>query len=298
MNDITEEMLVAQMKLGDQQAFAELYDRYKPSVYRTACLISGNAQDGEDIMQETFIKAFVHCKELKSNKMFRYWLFRILNRTAWQLINSKKSEIPDETVLEQADFFGQSADPDSGFDKILDRLQTQKMEDTRYTDLPKAESAAGVITNAPETFSNGYQFYGINMKSMSYETDDSTKVDSFKALSIEYRSGSDRVLYNVQPRPMMIEDADNRYESIEQDSVTYYYYELRNKWVPVGYEPTDEEKAQMDAGTLNIGVGASEISYSDSKGVIWEINGHEHHLFCMDNEISKEALISMALEIE
>ena len=103
MNDITEEMLVAQIKLGDQQAFAELYDRYKPSVYRTACLINGNAQDGEDIMQETFIKAFVHCKELKSNKMFRYWLFRILNRTAWQFINSKKSEIPDETVLEQAD---------------------------------------------------------------------------------------------------------------------------------------------------------------------------------------------------
>ena len=88
MNDITEEMLVAQMKLGDRQAFAELYDRYKPSVYRTACLISGNAQDGEDIMQETFIKAFVHCKELKSNKMFRYWLLRILNRTAWRFIIS------------------------------------------------------------------------------------------------------------------------------------------------------------------------------------------------------------------
>ena len=247
-------------------------------------------------------------------------------------------------LQEQADYFGQSADPDSGFDKILDRLQTQKMEETkmkhfnmkkaiiatvaavmvlgtitvaasgkitsivshslafpeytRYTDLPKAESAAGVITNAPETFSNGYQFYGINMKSMSYETDDNTRVDSFKAVSIEYRSGSDRVLYSVQPRPMKIENADNRYESIEQDGVTYYYYELRNKWVPVGYEPTDEEKAQMDAGTLNIGVGASEISYSDSKGVIWEINGHEHHLFCMDNEISKEDLIAMALEIE
>ena len=103
MNDTTEELLVAQMKLGDRHAFAELYDRYKPSVYRTACLISGNTQDGEDIMQETFIKAFVHCKELKSNKMFRYWLFKILNRTAWQLLNSKKTEIPDDNVLDQAD---------------------------------------------------------------------------------------------------------------------------------------------------------------------------------------------------
>ena len=113
MNDITEEMLVAQMKFGDRQAFAELYDQYKPSVYRTACLISGNAQDGEDIMQETFIKAFVHCKELKSNKMFRYWLFKILNRTAWQLLNSKKTEIPDDNVLDQADTTGDSLIEDS-----------------------------------------------------------------------------------------------------------------------------------------------------------------------------------------
>ena len=247
-------------------------------------------------------------------------------------------------LQEQADFFGQSADPDSGFDKILDRLQTQKMEETkmkhfnmkkaiiataaavmvlgtitvaasgkitsivshslafpqytRYTDLPKAESAAGVTTNAPETFSNGYQFYGISIENMSYETDDNTKVDSFKALSIEYRSGSDRVLYDVQPRPTLIENTDNRYETFEQDGITYYYQEMRNKWVPVGYEPTDEENAQMEAGTLNIGVGASEISYSDSKCIVWEVNGHQRELFCMDNEISKEDLIAMALEIK
>lgn len=103
MNDMTEEMLVARMKLGDQYAFAQLYENYRALVYRTACLISGNAQDGEDIVQETFIKVFLHCKELKSNAMFRFWLFKILNRTAWQLLNSKKPEIPDEHVLNKAD---------------------------------------------------------------------------------------------------------------------------------------------------------------------------------------------------
>lgn len=105
MDDRTEELLVAQMKCGDRSAFARLYDKYKASVYRTACLISGNAADGEDIMQETFIKAFLHCKELKSDSMFRYWLFQILNRTAWQLLNSKsrKTEMPDENAAEMAD---------------------------------------------------------------------------------------------------------------------------------------------------------------------------------------------------
>ena len=106
-NDKTEELLVEQMKRGDQNArriaFAQIYEQYRPSVFRTACLISGNAEDGEDITQETFVKVFTHCTELKSNAMFRYWLFKILNRTAWTFLNRKKTEVPDENILEKAD---------------------------------------------------------------------------------------------------------------------------------------------------------------------------------------------------
>lgn len=103
MIDMDEETLIAQMKCGNQHAFAQIYDKYKASVYRTACLISGNPTDGEDIMQETFIKVFVHCKELRSNHLFHYWLFKILNRTAWQLLHDKKTEFPDESVSNKAD---------------------------------------------------------------------------------------------------------------------------------------------------------------------------------------------------
>lgn len=106
MNNLTEEMLIARMKSGDRHAFAQIYMKYRASVYGTACLISGNAQDGEDITQETFIKAFLHCKELKSDKMFRYWLFKILNRTAWQLLKRRQSEIPDENILDKAELKG------------------------------------------------------------------------------------------------------------------------------------------------------------------------------------------------
>lgn len=238
---------------------------------------------------------------------------------------------------------GLFADPDSGFDKILDRLQETKMEEkkmkhfnmkkaviaaaaavmvlgtisiasgiptsivshtlafpdyTKYTDLEKAEAAAGVTTNAPEEFSNGYKFSGINLVDYYYETDDNVKTDSFKSISIEYKKSSDNITYDVQPRPSLIQTENHPYDIFEQNGITYYYIEMRNKWVPVGYEPTAEENAQMEAGTLNIGCGVSEISYSDSKSLIWEINGHEHSLFCMDNDISKEELIAMALEIE
>ena len=40
MENLTDAMLVVRMKAGDQEAFAELYNRYKTLIYRTACLIS------------------------------------------------------------------------------------------------------------------------------------------------------------------------------------------------------------------------------------------------------------------
>ena len=171
-------------------------------------------------------------------------------------------------------------------------------EYTKYTDLSRAEARAGVISDAPEGFSNGYSFYGINISSDSYQNEDGTAIDQFKSLSVEYRNGSDRVKYDIQPRPMFIDTEKFPYEVFEQDGISYYYLEMRSKWVPVGYEPTEEEKARMEAGSLNIGVGASEISYSDSKSITWEVNGQARSLFCMDNDISKEDFLNMAFEIQ
>lgn len=95
--------LVRRMKKGERAAFDELYERYYDKLYRTACMITGNRADGEDVTQETFIKMYLHCAELKKDEQFRYWLYRILNRTAWQLAKKHSRETPQEEVLELAD---------------------------------------------------------------------------------------------------------------------------------------------------------------------------------------------------
>lgn len=95
--------LVEKMKGGDKHAFDMLYEKYKDMVCRTAYLITGSHADGEDVMQETFIKVYLHCRELRKNDQFRFWLFRILNRTAWQMAKKQKREQPDEHILEKAD---------------------------------------------------------------------------------------------------------------------------------------------------------------------------------------------------
>lgn len=169
---------------------------------------------------------------------------------------------------------------------------------TKYADLATAEGSVGVATGAPESFANGYRFNGINIVENSYENEEHNTIDSFRSISIRYKNGSDTLSYDVDPRPINEKLKNSSTDTIEENGVTYYYNELHSKWVPGNYEPTAEEKAQVEAGTLNIGYGAAEISYSDSKSITWEKNGNTYELFCMDVDISKDALLGMALEIQ
>ena len=102
--DAAEELeLVRRMKKGERAAFDKLYEQYYDRLYRTACMITGNRADGEDVTQETFIKAYLHCDKLKKDEQFRCWLYRILNRTAWQIAKKHAKERPEERILELAD---------------------------------------------------------------------------------------------------------------------------------------------------------------------------------------------------
>lgn len=105
METAEETELVRRMKQGEREAFDRLYEQYYDRLYRTACMITGNRADGEDVTQETFIKVYLHCDKLKKDEQFRCWLYRILNRTAWQIAKKHAKERPEERILELADTF-------------------------------------------------------------------------------------------------------------------------------------------------------------------------------------------------
>lgn len=78
-----EKELVQRLKGGDKAAFDALYEKYKNILLRMAYLVSGQMFDAEDVVQETFVKCFLHIGELKKEEGFRSWLFQILYRTAY-----------------------------------------------------------------------------------------------------------------------------------------------------------------------------------------------------------------------
>ena len=53
-----EENIVRRMIDGDMEAFGTLMERYEKPALRAAWLISGNAADSEDIVQETFTACY------------------------------------------------------------------------------------------------------------------------------------------------------------------------------------------------------------------------------------------------
>ncbi len=122
---LNEEILVGRMKAGDKDAFDKLYDKYKNMALHTAYLITGNLTDSEDIVQDTFVKVFLHCTELKNDGGFKAWMMQILVRTAYKSGKKKSREVPDEEVIEKAD----TRTKQSLLEQVLERETEQQLSE-------------------------------------------------------------------------------------------------------------------------------------------------------------------------
>ena len=87
--------LVARAQSGDPSAFEELISRYERKVFRLAKNITNNQQDAEDVLQETFLKAYSHLDGFQGNSKFYTWLVRIAVNEALMKLRKRKS---DKTV--------------------------------------------------------------------------------------------------------------------------------------------------------------------------------------------------------
>src|SRR5258705_14024821 len=74
---IDEGALVAQAREGDTRAFGELVRRYEGKIFRLAQHITQNREDAEDVLQETFMKAYEHLDQFKGDSKFYTGIVRI-----------------------------------------------------------------------------------------------------------------------------------------------------------------------------------------------------------------------------
>jgi RNA polymerase sigma-70 factor (ECF subfamily) len=76
-NPGAEENLVTAAMCGDEPAFETLFKRYQPRIFALALRYTRVREDAEDVVQQTFLKAFVHLHRFEGKASFCTWLTRI-----------------------------------------------------------------------------------------------------------------------------------------------------------------------------------------------------------------------------
>ncbi len=105
VNPTSQEPALERLRSGDRAEVARLVDTYSAPIYRLGLRMLGNAQDAEDVLQNTFLNALVHLPEFEGRSSIATWLYRIAANEALMTIRRKKPEVNLEDL--QAD------DPDA-----------------------------------------------------------------------------------------------------------------------------------------------------------------------------------------
>jgi RNA polymerase sigma-70 factor (ECF subfamily) len=80
------------LQAGDPEEFSRLVDAYSNNIYRLAIKMLNQQQDAEDVLQETFIKAYRGLKAFDGRSKLSTWLFRIATNEALMVIRRKHPE--------------------------------------------------------------------------------------------------------------------------------------------------------------------------------------------------------------
>ena len=125
-----DEQLVAAAKNGDELAFESLFKRHQRSILALALRYTRGREDAEDVVQQTFQKAFVHLQKFEGKSSLSTWLTRIAINQALMLLRSRRGlrevligdSSGDEEATAALELADANLDPEASF---LQRERTQ-----------------------------------------------------------------------------------------------------------------------------------------------------------------------------
>jgi RNA polymerase sigma-70 factor (ECF subfamily) len=85
--------LISRVRVGDQEAFATLVERYKRPVYNLAYRLLGNPNDAEDAAQETFVRAYTRLATYEPDGRFGAWLSAICSHWCIDTMRARRRRV-------------------------------------------------------------------------------------------------------------------------------------------------------------------------------------------------------------
>ncbi|MBL7645074.1 MAG: RNA polymerase sigma factor [Candidatus Hydrogenedentes bacterium] len=104
--DLSDEALMARVKMGDGDAFAVLVRRYEEPLFNYASKMLGDRAEAEDVFQETFLRVHLHGHRFWGHAPFRPWLYRIATNLCKDRLRYRKRrpEVPVTSLRHDEDW--------------------------------------------------------------------------------------------------------------------------------------------------------------------------------------------------
>ena len=97
--DAQDAAAVAQVLAGDRDAFRLLVERHSRSVFRLAYRLTGSQTEADDVVQETFLRAYAKLATYQHQASFKTWICRIAVNYSMDMMAKRKHETPMPTVV-------------------------------------------------------------------------------------------------------------------------------------------------------------------------------------------------------
>ena len=102
-SSVTDEHVISRVLLGEKDAYEIIIRRYNSRLYKIARTYVRDEDDIEDILQETYVKAYLKLSKFEGRAKLGTWLIRILINEALACVNkqSRKSTLADDLLVEK-----------------------------------------------------------------------------------------------------------------------------------------------------------------------------------------------------
>jgi RNA polymerase sigma-70 factor, ECF subfamily len=138
---------VARARSGDTEAFRVLVERYSPLVHRVAHRLTGSEHDADDVVQETFLRAYRRLDLFEDRAQFGSWLYRIAANCAYDVLRGRRRDerrfevSDDDTPADQDRFPSEDPSPE----RLAFGAEVRRRMEAALTRLSPAERSAFVL---------------------------------------------------------------------------------------------------------------------------------------------------------
>jgi RNA polymerase sigma-70 factor (ECF subfamily) len=135
-------------RLGNQQAFRVLVERHSRALFRLAYRMTGNEHDAEDLVQESFLRAYKQLAKFNERAAFGTWLHRICVNCSLDMIRARKTrrEIQNKVEDERASsWLEQVAAPGPSPERLMQSSQVTELLEPALNNLSENERAAFIL---------------------------------------------------------------------------------------------------------------------------------------------------------